>query len=162
MFTCKWEATKSGAEWSWKQPAPRCTLWLINFLKLISPVRRLQNYGQSYGLWKGLSALVDIKTRKRGCLLSELQDDLKRGALEKDVLLSCWSEISRNIKQQPSLHWMFWINKCWCFFTYFHTFSFTIDIHYFISTDNTNLLHTVQKLVAWLMYGSVVISYRSP
>ncbi|CAK8687649.1 unnamed protein product, partial [Clavelina lepadiformis] len=48
----------------------------------------------------GFSALVDIKTKKRNCLHDETLDDLMRGALEQEVVPN-WSEIARNIQQQP-------------------------------------------------------------
>ena len=50
---------------------------------------------------KGFSALVDIKTLKRSCVLNETLDDLMRGALEQDIEPN-WYEISRNIQQQTS------------------------------------------------------------
>ena len=50
---------------------------------------------------KGFSALVDIKTSKRSCVLNETLDDLMRGALEQDIEPN-WYEISRNIQQQTS------------------------------------------------------------
>ena len=42
---------------------------------------------------KGFSALVDIKTSKRSCVLNETHDDLMRGALEQDIMPN-WYEIS--------------------------------------------------------------------
>ena len=50
---------------------------------------------------KGFSALVDIKTSKRSCVLNETLDDLMRGALEQDIEPN-WYEIFRNIQQQTS------------------------------------------------------------
>ena len=50
---------------------------------------------------KGFSALVDIKTSKRSCVLNETLNDLMRGALEQDIEPN-WYEISRNIQQQTS------------------------------------------------------------
>ena len=50
---------------------------------------------------KGFSALVDIKTSKRSCVLNETLDDLMLGALERDIMPN-WYEISRNIQQQKS------------------------------------------------------------
>ena len=50
---------------------------------------------------KRFSAVADIKTSKKGCVLNETLDDLTRRALEQDVMLN-WYEISRNIQQQTS------------------------------------------------------------
>ena len=50
---------------------------------------------------KGFSALVDIKTSKRSCVLNETLDDLMWGALEQDIEPN-WYEISQNIQQQMS------------------------------------------------------------
>ena len=50
---------------------------------------------------KGFSALVDIKTSKRSCVLNETLDDLMHGILEQDIMPN-WYEISRNIQQQTS------------------------------------------------------------
>ena len=50
---------------------------------------------------KRFSVLVDIKTKKRSCLLNETLDDLMRGAFEQDVMPNL-SEISKHMQQQTS------------------------------------------------------------
>ena len=50
---------------------------------------------------KRFSAVVDIKTSKRSCVLNETLDDVMREALEQDIMHN-WYEISRNIQQQTS------------------------------------------------------------